>query len=99
MAADTKIEWARHTLNLWTGCQKVSPGCDNCYAESWAKRSGHVQWGPHAERRRTSDATWNAARKWNREAAAAGGERPRVFVNSLSDFFDPQAAQAWRDEA
>ena len=48
MAENTKIEWANHTFNPWFGCQKVGPGCDHCYAEGWAKRSGLVQWGPEA---------------------------------------------------
>ena len=38
MAARTKIEWADHTFNPWWGCAKVSPACDNCYAEAWARR-------------------------------------------------------------
>lgn len=54
MGANTMIEWATHTFNPWVGCTKVGPGCDHCYAEGWAKRSGSVQWGPHAARRRTS---------------------------------------------
>src|ERR1039458_4855424 len=44
-------EWTHHTFNPWTGCTKVSPGCDHCYAESWAKRSGLVQWGDNPRRR------------------------------------------------
>jgi len=34
MGADTKIEWAHSTVNLWEGCTKVSPACKNCYAET-----------------------------------------------------------------
>ncbi|WP_414645904.1 MULTISPECIES: DUF5131 family protein [unclassified Bradyrhizobium] len=33
MGENSKIEWCDHTFNPWIGCQKVSPGCDNCYAE------------------------------------------------------------------
>lgn len=29
----TKIEWTDETWNPFTGCTKVSIGCDNCYAE------------------------------------------------------------------
>lgn len=65
MADHTSIEWCDSTLNLWVGCAKISPGCDHCYAEAWAKRSGLVQWGPHAERRRTSQANWRKPEKWN----------------------------------
>lgn len=85
MAENSKIEWTTHTFNPWTGCTKVSPACDFCYAEGWAKRSGHVEWGPHGERRRTK--TWNNPIKWNR-AAAGAAERPRVFCASLADVFD-----------
>ena len=34
----TKIEWAEETWNPIIGCTKISPGCDNCYAERMAKR-------------------------------------------------------------
>lgn len=34
----TKIEWTNETWNPIIGCQKVSPGCDNCYAEKMARR-------------------------------------------------------------
>lgn len=96
MGENTKIEWADDTLNLWLGCEKISPACANCYAEGWAKRSGLVKWGKAAERRRTSAATWNQVERFARLAEAEGRPR-RVFVNSLSDFFEdnPQVAD-WR---
>jgi len=34
----TKIEWAEETVNPFVGCQKISPGCDNCYALRMAWR-------------------------------------------------------------
>jgi protein gp37 len=85
MAENSKIEWTTHTFNPWTGCTKVSAACDGCYAEAWAKRSGHVEWGPHGERRRTK--TWGNPVKWNRGAEGAS-DRPRVFCASLADVFD-----------
>lgn len=94
MADNTKIEWATHTFNPWVGCTKVSPACDHCYAEGWAKRSGMVQWGNHP-RRRTSAANWRKPLKWNAEAARTG-ERPRVFCASLADVFDNQVPDGWR---
>lgn len=55
MAENTAIEWATHTFNPWEGCQKVGPGCDNCYAEARNLRfSGGQNWGPGAPRRLTS---------------------------------------------
>ncbi|MGD9157130.1 MAG: phage Gp37/Gp68 family protein [Desulfobacteraceae bacterium] len=38
MSTRTTIEWTEHTWNPATGCTKVSPGCENCYAEVMAKR-------------------------------------------------------------
>jgi protein gp37 len=34
----SKIEWTGDTWNPVTGCTKLSPGCDNCYAERMANR-------------------------------------------------------------
>ena len=28
------INWCDSTFNGWEGCTHVSPGCDNCYAET-----------------------------------------------------------------
>lgn len=98
MAENSKIEWTHHTFNPWIGCQKVGPGCDNCYAEEMmATRYGRVQWGPRAERSRTGAANWMKPLKWDREAAAAG-ERRRVFCASLADVFDSHSSisPAWR---
>jgi protein gp37 len=38
MAAKTKIEWTNSTWNPLTGCNKVSSGCLNCYAERMSGR-------------------------------------------------------------
>ncbi len=40
MGADTKIQWCDATVNFWSGCTKVSAGCDFCYAEKMEKRPG-----------------------------------------------------------
>lgn len=96
MAKDSLIEWTDHTFNPWVGCTKVSSACDNCYAESWAKRSGQVQWGNHP-RKRTSDAYWKQPLKWNNWALASG-IRHRVFCASLADVFDNKADPQWRSD-
>lgn len=99
MADQTAIEWCDKTFNPWTGCTKVSPACDHCYAEGWAKRSGHVEWGPHGSRRRTSPAYWQGPEKWNAEARAKG-IRYRVFCASLADVFDNHGSitSGWRGD-
>ncbi|WP_269581561.1 DUF5131 family protein [Roseibium sp. Sym1] len=98
MAETTGIEWTDRTFNPWTGCTKISPGCDNCYAEGWSKRSGHVKWGNHP-RKRTTEAYWKAPLAWQREAEAferKHGRRQRVFCASLADVFDNQVDPEWR---
>ena len=98
MGENSAIEWCDHTFNPWEGCQKVSPGCDHCYAEARDKRfTGGALWGPHASRRRTCPANWAKPLKWNRQAAAAG-KRARVFCASLADVFDKNASilPEWR---
>jgi len=93
---NTKIEWAHHTFNPWIGCTKVSPACDNCYAEKSmpAKMLG-VQWGAHAERRLTSESNRKQPLRWNAEAEKLG-VRYRVFCASLADVFDNAVPDSWR---
>ncbi|TMR28343.1 DUF5131 family protein [Actinomadura geliboluensis] len=81
MSDRSAIEWTDATWNPVTGCTKVSPGCDHCYAETFAERWRGVP-GHHFERgfdltlrpaRLRQPLTWRAPR--------------RVFVNSMSDLF------------
>jgi protein gp37 len=95
VGANSGIQWTDHTFNPWIGCTKVSPGCDHCYAETWAKRYGTATWGPGQPRKLTSESNWNLPPKWNREAEAEG-RRYRVFCASLADVFDNEVAEAWR---
>lgn len=81
MASLSKIEWTEATWNPVTGCDKVSPGCKNCYAERLALRlqaAGVAQYingfqltlHPEALDR---PSTW---------------KKPKlIFVNSMSDLF------------
>lgn len=100
MASNSTIEWTDHTFNPWTGCTNISPGCDNCYAEAWSKRSGQVKWG-NSPRKRTTEAYWKAPHMWQKKAAqfaAQYGRRQRVFCASLADVFDNQAEAKWRED-
>jgi len=88
MGEHTRIEWTDHTFNPWIGCAKVSPGCENCYAERDFDHRKHVaQWGPKGTRHVTSPANWKQPVKWDREALAAG-RRAKVFCASLADVFE-----------
>lgn len=92
MAENSKIEWTDHTFNPWVGCTKISPGCDHCYAERWAKRSGLVEWGK--ARRLTSAAAWQKPIKLH--AAIPEGETQLMFCASLADVFDNEVEPMWR---
>ena len=76
MSDNSRIEWTDATWNPTTGCTKVSPGCDRCYAEGIFNRFN----GPGAfdtvtlrPERLGQPLRWRKAR--------------RVFVNSMSDLF------------
>jgi protein gp37 len=91
VSANSKIEWCHHTFNPWWGCAKVSPGCDNCYAERDAARfDERTLWGVDAARREFGDKHWNEPLKWDRKARALG-VRHRVFCASMADVFDKNA--------
>lgn len=88
MGAKTGIQWTDHTFNPWWGCEKVSPACKHCYAETFSKRLGLPLWGgPDTARRMASEKTWSEPARWNR-AAEKAGERRRVFCASMADVFE-----------
>ena len=109
MAERTEIAWTDSTFNPWIGCQKVSAGCDNCYAETMMdKRYHRVEWGQRktdetapstGTRVRTAAAYWRQPVTWNKHFAAfhaKHGHRQRVFCASLADVFDNQVPWKWR---
>lgn len=88
MGQNSGISWTDHTFNPWWGCEKISAGCKNCYAETFA--SGRMRlpiWGAKAERRFFGDAHWAEPLKWNRSAEKSG-IRARVFCASMADVFE-----------
>ncbi|MFD0902373.1 DUF5131 family protein [Actinomadura sediminis] len=81
MTSTTKIEWTGATWNPVTGCTKVSPGCDNCYAETFAERWRGTP-GHHFE------AGFDLTLRPERLEQPLRWRKPRrVFVNSMSDLF------------
>jgi len=93
MAATTKISWCDATFNPWVGCSRVSPGCQNCYAENLMDKRYHkVKWGPGQPRQLTK--TWKDPIKWNKQAEDEG-VRKKVFCASLADWLDPEVPEHW----
>jgi protein gp37 len=77
----SKIEWTNSSWNPITGCTKVSPGCKNCYAESFAERWRGIP-GHHFENGfdiQLRPDMLDIPLKWKKPR--------RVFVNSMSDVF------------
>lgn len=99
MGEITAISWCDHTWSPWTGCTRVGPGCDGCYAAHLMDTRMHrVEWGEpgtgEGTRSLMSDAYWRKPLAWNREAAKTG-VRPFVFP-SLCDPFDTAVPEPWR---
>jgi protein gp37 len=96
MGKESKIEWTDHTFNPWIGCTKISPGCQNCYAEREDNRRHWTPdgWGPGKDRHRTSPNYWGEVINWNLRAAKAG-RRESVFCASLADWLDEEVPIHW----
>lgn len=90
VAGGTRIEWADFTHNIVWGCEKISPGCAHCYADTLANHRAHGQhlWGAGHGYKTLSDAYWRRPLTWARTAPAILGRRPRVFCSSMADVFE-----------
>ena len=90
MAARSAIEWTETTWNPTTGCDRVSSGCDNCYALTLAKRlkaMGSPKYQTDGDPR-TSGPGFGVAVHARELATPFTWREPRlVFVNSMSDLF------------
>ena len=96
--AKTSIEWTDFTWNPVTGCDRISAGCDHCYALTMARRlkaMGVAQYQNDGDPR-TSGPGFGVAmhhealdmpRKWS--------GRRMVFVNSMSDLFHAKVETAF----
>ncbi|MFE7332019.1 DUF5131 family protein [Streptomyces sp. NPDC057565] len=84
------IEWTEATWNPTTGCDRVSSGCDNCYALTLAKRlkaMGSPKYQADGDPR-TSGPGFGLSVHPDALAVPYAWKSPRtVFVNSMSDLF------------
>jgi protein gp37 len=81
MADKTAIEWTDATWNPVTGCTKVSPGCDNCYAARFSERFRGVPGHPF-------ESGFDLTLRPERISQPLEWKKPRmIFVNSMSDLF------------
>src|SRR5947209_13887288 len=81
MSDKSTIEWTNATWNPVTGCTRVSPGCDHCYALVFAERFRGVPNHPYEQ--------GFDLKLWpDRLALPYQWKKPRrIFVNSMSDLF------------
>ncbi|MGC4808630.1 DUF5131 family protein [Micromonospora sp. DT233] len=93
MGDRSAIEWTEATWNPTTGCDRVSRGCDNCYAMTLAKRL-KAMGQPRYQRDgdpRTSGPGFGLTVHPDGLGLPLTWKRPRVvFVNSMSDLFHAQ---------
>ena len=103
MSGTSTIEWTEKTWNPTTGCDRISPGCDNCYALTLAKRlkgMGSAKYQSDGDPRTSGPGfgltvhadTLREPLRWRKPTT--------VFVNSMSDLFHARVprefiAQVW----
>ena len=85
MANNSSIEWTEATWNPTTGCDKVSPGCKNCYAEKLSNRlmaMGQLKYKNNFK---------FTEHPQDLELPLTWKKPKRIFVNSMSDLFHEKA--------
>ena len=82
----SRIEWTERTWNPWTGCTKISPGCDNCYMFRDYPRLRDMHnpsYRDTPETVRVIDSQLDRPLSWTKPVM--------VFVCSMSDYFHRQS--------
>jgi protein gp37 len=81
MGQNSAIEWTESTWNPVTGCTKISPGCNHCYAEVMSRRlkaMGQPNY-KHGFRVTVHPHALELPLSWKKPQM--------IFVNSMSDLF------------
>ena len=98
MAGQSSIEWTEATWNPTTGCDRISVGCDNCYALTLAKRlkaMGQAKYQTDGDPR-TSGPGFGVAEHPDALRIPYSWRLPRiVFVNSMSDLFHARVSSGF----
>jgi protein gp37 len=92
MSTNSAIEWTEATWNPTTGCDRISPGCDHCYAMTLSKRlkaMGSPKYQNDGDPR-TSGPGFRLTIHDDALTIPTRWRSPRmIFVNSMSDLFHP----------
>lgn len=86
----TRIEWTELSWNPVTGCDRISPGCDNCYALAMARRlkaMGTPQYQTDGNTRTSGPGFGVAMHPASLKLPYTWTGNRTVFVNSMSDLF------------
>ncbi len=92
MSDNSKIEWTDATWNPVRGCSKVSPGCQHCYAETFAERFRGVPGHPFEfgfDLRLVPEKLGDPIR-WSKPK--------KIFVNSMSDLFHEEVSDEYIEQ-
>lgn len=90
MASQSKIEWTSATWNPTTGCDRISAGCDNCYALTMAarlKKMGSAKYQTDGDPRTSGPGFGVAVHQDALDVPLRWRLPRRVFVDSMSDLF------------
>ncbi|MFF1298212.1 MULTISPECIES: DUF5131 family protein [unclassified Streptomyces] len=106
----TTIQWTQQTWNPSTGCDRISPGCDNCYAMSMAKRlkgmeqargEKNPKYQNDGDSRTSGPGFGLTVHPGELDKPLSWRKPQRIFVNSMSDLFHARVpvafiVQVWR---
>ena len=106
MGGKTGINWCDATWNPVIGCSKVSPGCDNCYAEQMASRFvGEIEYenGESVDMfgaKVINNGKWNGKTVWRntKYQPPISGKPKTIFVCSMGDLFHESVPFEWVDD-
>jgi protein gp37 len=90
MSTATKIEWTEVTWNPTTGCDRISAGCDHCYALTLAKRlkaMGQAKYQIDGDPRTSGPGFGLTLHPDSLQLPYSWPGHRTVFVNSMSDLF------------
>ncbi len=90
MADKSAIEWTEATWNPTTGCDRVSPGCDHCYALTLSKRlkaMGSPKYQNDGDPKTSGPGFKLTLHPDSLDVPRRWGAPRLVFVNSMSDLF------------
>jgi protein gp37 len=94
----SSIEWTEETWNPTTGCDRISPGCDNCYALKMAGRlklMGQAKYQRDGDPRTSGPGFGLTVHEDVLDVPLRRRKPTTYFVNSMSDLFHKDVSEAF----